>query len=150
MNPNSRATTVLIVDDDPSVVRLLEAVVTHEFGDQLDVETLVESVDACHRIDVGGVDILVTDLEMPGMNGIELLRAAKRRNAFTQVLFLTGHSTQEAILDALENGATDYLLKPVDQQSLVDLVRQALCRVQRWRLALGETWRQRHKTAQNA
>ena len=59
---------------------------------------------------------------MPGPGGLELLRCAKRRNPCTQVLFLTGRSTLEALTDALELGATDYLLKPLDQAELISLV----------------------------
>lgn len=145
MNPNTRTTTILIVDDDPAIVRLLEAVLKREFGEQLNIETLIEAIDACQRIDRGGIDILLTDLEMPAMSGLQLLRKAKGRNAFIQVLFLTGHSTQEAILDALEHGATDYILKPIDQRLLIELVREAMSRVARWRAALGETWKQRRE-----
>ncbi len=150
MTSTMRHPSLLIVDDDPAMVRLLASFVRDEFGDELDVSTLTEAIDACQQIELGGVDILLTDLEMPNMNGLELLRNAKRRNAFTQVIFLTGHSTQEAILDALENGATDYLLKPVDRQQLIARVREALDRVTRWRHALGETWRQRRKAVQQA
>ncbi len=145
-----RHPSLLIVDDDPAMVRLLASFVRQDFGDEVDVSALTEAIDACQQIELGGVDILLTDLEMPNMNGLELLRNAKRRNAFTQVIFLTGHSTQDAILDALENGATDYLLKPVDRQQLVARVREALDRVTRWRHALGETWRQRRKAMQRA
>ncbi len=137
--------TMLIVDDDPTILRLLRSVIERAFGDRLRVECIDQAIDACDRIDRGGIDILLTDLEMPEVNGLELLRNAKRRNAFIQVLFLTGHSTQEAILDSLEHGAVDYLLKPVDQELLIQLVSEANSRVQRWRKALGETWQQRHK-----
>ena len=85
------------------------------------------------------LDILVTDLEMPGVNGLELLRCAKRRNVCAQVLFVTGHSTLDALTDALELGATDYLLKPLDQAELVELIGDAERRVRRWREALAGT-----------
>jgi len=82
---------------------------------------------------------LVTDLEMPGVNGLELLRCAKRKNPCTQVLFVTGHSTLEALTDALELGATDYLLKPLDQTELIELIEDAEKRLWRWRQALSGT-----------
>ena len=142
--------TLLIVDDDAALLRLLEAVSRNAFAGRLDVETCIEPTQALARLDAGGVDILVTDLEMPGLSGIELLRRAKRRNAFVQVLLLTGHSTETAILEAMEHGASDYLLKPVDHDAFVALVEQALARIVRWRQALGNTWRMRREARSEA
>jgi len=135
--------TLLLVDDDPSMVRLLTRVLERACGDEIVIESLTDPSEARERILEGGVDILV--LEMPGINGLELLQCAKKRNACTQVLFFTGHSSREALLEALELGATDYLLKPVDQEQLLELIGQAFQRQRRWNLALAETWRQQRK-----
>ncbi|PHR95333.1 MAG: transcriptional regulator [Blastopirellula sp.] len=142
MPQHEQTVTLLVIDDDPAIVRLLEKVITRTFGEQINIESLVDPRDARTRINQGGVDILLTDLEMPGINGLELLRCAKRRNPCTQVLFLTGHSSQEALLDSFELGATDYLLKPVDQVELLELIEQSYRRHVRWRNALAETWSQ--------
>ncbi len=139
----SRPLTLLLVDDDPSMVRLLSTVLGRSFGDEIQIETLTDPEAARVRINNGGVDILLTDLEMPNIDGLELLHCAKKRNAFTQVLFLTGHSSQDTLLDALENGATDYLLKPVDHEQLLDLIAQVHKRQRRWQQALADTWRKR-------
>ncbi|NOY41803.1 MAG: response regulator [Planctomycetes bacterium] len=143
MATQTPALTLLLVDDDPSMVRLLSKVIERSFSDKINVESLTDPVEARERISEGGIDILVTDLEMPSVNGLELLRCAKRRNACTQVLFLTGHSTLDSLLDAFEFGATDYLLKPVDQDQLLELVEQAHVRQRRWQRALADTWQQR-------
>ncbi len=143
MASQTPALTLLLVDDDPSMVRLLSKVIERSFSDKINVESLTDPVEARERISEGGIDILVTDLEMPSVNGLELLRCAKRRNACTQVLFLTGHSTLDSLLDAFEFGATDYLLKPVDQDQLLELVGQAHVRQRRWQRALADTWQQR-------
>ena len=145
MSQAKNASTLLLVDDDPNMLRLLAKVIERSYGDQITIEYLSDPAEALKRIDQGGVDILLTDLEMPEINGLELLRCAKKRNPYTQVFLLTGHSSQDAILDALELGATDYLLKPVDQQELLELVGQAQSRQQRWRQALAETWQRRNK-----
>jgi len=143
MSVPKQSSKLLLIDDDPSMVRLLTQMIEGACGVDVELESLTDPAAARARIDQGGIDILLTDLEMPGVNGLELLRCAKRRNACTQVLFLTGHSSQEALLDALELGATDYLLKPVDQGQLLDLIRQAHQRRLRWQKALVGTWRQR-------
>ncbi len=84
---------------------------------------------------------------MPNIEGLELLRTTKRRNARTQVLLLTGSSSATALLEALENGANDYLLKPVDHKELISLVKDVHQRLVRWQGALANTWHQRKATA---
>ncbi len=140
-------TKLLLVDDDPSMVRLLTEVIERSFGDRMTLHSLTDPKEARRWIEDHVVDILVTDLEMPGVNGLELLRCVKRRNPCTQVLFLTGHSTVDALTDALELGATDYLLKPLDQAALIELIEDADRRLRRWRQALAGTLsagRERH------
>jgi len=138
-----KKTKLLLVDDDPSMVRLLAKIVDRSFGDDMEMQCLTDPTKARDAIERNIIDILVTDLEMPGTNGLGLLRCAKRRNALTQVLFITGHSSLDALSDALELGATDYLLKPLDQAELVELLEQAQKRVQRWRQALAGTFNAR-------
>jgi len=147
MAKTKQSSTLLLVDDDPSVVRLLAKLIDRSYGGEIEIESLTDPLEARKRILEGGVDILLTDLEMPGINGLELLRCAKQRNACTQVLFFTGHSSREALLEALELGATDYLIKPVDQGQLLELISQAFNRQRRWNLALAKTWRQQREAA---
>lgn len=143
MSQSEKPTTLLMVDDDASLVRLLSKLIERSCGESIRLEALTDPVAALMRIEEGGVDILLSDLEMPGIDGLELLRSAKQRNAFTQVLFITGQSTQERLIDALELGATDYLLKPIDHEQLVELIHQSQSRQQRWKHALASTWQQR-------
>ena len=139
-----KTTTLLLVDDDPSMVRLLNKIIERQFEDEIELTSLTDPKEARTQIEAQIVDILITDLEMPGVNGLELLRCAKRRNPCTQVLFMTGHSTLAALSDALELGATDYLLKPLDQMQLIKLVGDSQERLLRWREALAGTLRARN------
>ncbi len=132
-------TKLLLVDDDPSMLRLLAKVIDRSFGGKIELHSLTDPAKARDVIERDLIDILVTDLDMPGINGLGLLRCAKRKNALTQVLFVTGQSSVDALSDALELGATDYLLKPLDQTQLVELLDQAQKRVERWRQALAGT-----------
>jgi CheY-like chemotaxis protein len=145
--PPKNQTRVLLVDDDPTMVRLLARIIERSFGDTMVLSTLTNPAEALTALEKNLVDILVTDLEMPGVNGLELLRCAKRRNPLTQVLFITGQSSLDALRDALESGATDYLLKPLDQAQIVDLLGQAQRRVQRWLEALAGTFSARNGTS---
>ncbi len=132
---------MLVLDDDPSMVRLLRKVIDREFGDQLDLTDLTDPVEARKWIEENAPDIVLTDLEMPQVSGLEILRCSKRRNVRSQVLLLTGHSNTESLLDALELGAIDYLIKPVDQQELTELLTQSFSRITRWKNAMRETIR---------
>lgn len=138
--PFDRPNVLLLVDDDRPMVQLMSTIIDRSYGDRIELEALTDAREARQWIESHVVDILVTDLEMPGVNGLELLRCAKRKNPCTQVLFVTGHSTLSALGDALEHGATDYLLKPFDQQELIALVDDAEQRVRRWRRALAGTF----------
>jgi DNA-binding NtrC family response regulator len=84
-------------------------------------------------------DLLITDLIMPGISGLELLRSAKRSNVWTQVMVVTGHSNVQALMDAMDLGATDYLLKPLKFEELEEAITNCLKRTQRWRNALVDT-----------
>src|SRR5271157_4109258 len=125
-NPLEKKTKLLPVDDDPAMVRLLAKVIDRSFGEEIELRCLTDSAKARETIENDLIGILLTDLEMPGTNGLSLLRCAKRRNALTQVLFMTGQSSVAALSDALDLGATDYLLKPLDQAQLVEILDQAL------------------------
>jgi two-component system response regulator YesN len=138
-SPPLKPVKLLLVDDDSSMVRLLERVLLRSLGDRAELHALTDPKQARQWIEDNIVDILITDLEMPGVNGLELLRCVKRKNACAQVLFMTGNSTLGALTDALELGATDYLLKPFDQEELIKLIDDAEKRLRRWRLALAGT-----------
>ena len=138
-HPSNRTTQLLLIDDDPSMVRLLTTVLKREFHDDIEIVALEKPLVALQWIQYHVVDILITDLEMPEVNGLDLLKAAKRRNACTQVFFMTGHSTLDALVDAMELGATDYLLKPLDQMELIEVIKDARKRLRRWQEALAGT-----------
>jgi DNA-binding NtrC family response regulator len=147
MHVFDHTTTLLLVDDDPSMVRLLARLIDRSFGDRMRLHSLTDPHHAREWIEHNLADILVTDLEMPGVNGLELLRRAKQKNPCAQVLFITGHSTLEALTDALEFGATDYLLKPLNRAKFIALVEDAEKRLRRWREALAGTVAARRELA---
>ncbi|NQU24783.1 MAG: response regulator [Candidatus Nealsonbacteria bacterium] len=138
-DPLNRLTRLVLVDDDPSMVRLLTKIIRQSFSEGVEITSFTDPEEAKEWIETKIVDVLITDLEMPGVDGLELLRCAKQRNAFTQVLFITGNSSLGALTDALEFGATDYLLKPIDQEELVEFIRHVQQRQRRWAVALAKT-----------
>ncbi len=70
--------------------------------------------------------MIVTDLKLPGMNGLEFLQAAKRINADLPVVVMTAHGTIESAVEAMKNGASDYVLKPFSLAELVLVIRKEL------------------------
>lgn len=135
-----RPTRLLLIDDDTSMVRMLTTLLKVEFGDDIEVLALEHSPAALHWIQHHDVDIMITDLEMPKFNGLDILSAAKRRHPWTQVFFMTGNSNLDALLKAIELRATDYLLKPLNRPELIEIVRDARKRLRRWQKAYVETW----------
>lgn len=134
-----RPMRILVVDDDPDMLNLLEATLEEGLGGAIQVEASTRPEDARTRLEGELFDVLVTDLEMPGISGLQLLRCAKRRNAWTQVIIVTGHSGREALNDAMDLGASDYLLKPLDPMELEQALREASARFCRWRRSLAIT-----------
>jgi DNA-binding NtrC family response regulator len=135
----SHPAKLVLIDDDPAMVRLLATVIHRSFRHDIEVQPFSDPVLARDYLERELADMVVTDLEMPGVDGLQILRTAKSRNPCAQVLLVTGHSSVDALLQALEHGASDYLLKPVDEASFLQLIRDALTRVSRWRKALAGT-----------
>ncbi|HVX14402.1 MAG TPA: response regulator [Pirellulales bacterium] len=135
-NSMARKLNLLVVDDDPDMVRLLTRVIERNLGDKLSVHGLSDSAEALAWLEQNCCDILVSDIDMPGIDGLQMLRYAKHRNAWTQVIFITAHTTWDRLTEAVEFGASDYLLKPIDQDDLIALLSQQYVRCARWQSAV--------------
>lgn len=141
---------ILLVDDDPQMIRIILAMLKKHLPDDVVITTVTCPIQASALVESEVVDLLITDFQMPGLDGLELLRIAKRRNIWTQVLVITGHTSLLALTSVLEAGAGDYLLKPIDPTSLREVVQDAVRRIQRWRLALAGTLAARRNVAEGA
>ncbi len=130
---------VVVVDDDSSITRLVTHIIQKAKGDTVNIVSFEEPRKAIAWIDEHCCDILLSDIEMPDIDGLEMLRIAKRRNAWTQVIFMTAHSTRDRIAEAIELGASDYLIKPIDKKELLEVLEHDCSRVKRWRVALSGT-----------
>lgn len=115
--------TILIVDDEAKMARLLSL----QLG-ELGYATLSAS-DAAHGLTLlreQPVDLLLTDLRMPGMDGLEFLHAARRQQAGLPVIVMTAHGTVETAVEAMKAGAADYLLKPFPLEELRLVIEKEL------------------------
>lgn len=135
----NRPLKIVILDDDPSIVRLVSTVLTRSLKDSIQLVNFDDPYQAQSWMDVNCCDILISDIEMPSISGLEMLRYAKSRNAWTQVVFLTGASSWNLINEAIEAGASDYLVKPLKPDVLISLISQQCERLNRWHEALYES-----------
>jgi DNA-binding NtrC family response regulator len=100
---------ILVVDDDTSVVESLCQYLARE---GFDVEGESDSVAALRELESSEYGILITDILMPELDGIELLRAAKQKNPFLQVILITAHVRLSYLLEGFAAGATNCFFKP--------------------------------------
>lgn len=111
--------TILVVDDDPVIRRGLQRMLSSR---GYSVET-AESVEAAEHLWPRKLyDLIITDLQMPGQDGLALLRDIKGRQAHTPVVMLTGHGSMEVVVQALRYGASDFLNKPYHPDELFSVV----------------------------
>lgn len=113
---------LLLVDDE---MDFLEPLCTRMSRRHVACTTATSGEDALRRLAAGTFDCAVVDVKMPGMDGLELLRRIRREHPGTPVVLLTGHASVEMGVQGMELGAFDYLLKPVDLDELLDVVRRA-------------------------
>jgi len=115
--------TVLVIDDDESLRRVMEY---HLQEEGYRVVTAVDGHAGLERFQAGPVDVVVTDIRMPEMDGMELLARVKAMQPDLPVVVLTAHGTIDSAVDAMKLGATDYLTKPFSREALKAAVRKAL------------------------
>lgn len=127
---------MLLVDDDESVVRWLTVVIGRAFQGRVDLTALTDPVAAESWANSNSPDLVLTDLEMPVVDGFEILKCAKRRNPYCQVIIHSGHFSAEALHRALKLEAADYISKSVGSKELLDVLEHAYRRNIRWKQAL--------------
>ena len=115
---------ILIVDDEKNMCRSLEILLEGETNCKVSSVTSAEA--AIKVLDKTDHDLVVTDLTMPGMNGMELLRFIKENYPQTQVIMMTAYSSVQSAIEAIKIGAYDYLLKPFSDDEFLLSVRKAL------------------------
>lgn len=117
------AEKILVVDDEPAVASVItECLESAGFAP----ETSTDSVAALGRISAAVYDLIVSDIAMPGLTGLQLLAVIKARSPSPEVILVTAFSTADLAAEALAHGAFGYLQKPFDTAELLERVKQAL------------------------
>ncbi len=119
-NPAHR---ILIVDDDVEMCRMVSDILKKE---GLSVLALHESLEVSKILNKEDFDVMVTDLKMKGLNGLDLLETANKVAPLTPVIIITAFGTIESAIKAMKMGAYDYITKPFKMDELVLTVRKAL------------------------
>lgn len=114
---------LLLVDDELDILRVLSMSLK---ADGYDVLTASSGEDALAVFNSEKPDIVLTDIKMPGMNGIEVLRKVKKIDEETEVIIITGHGDIDAAIEALKYGASDFINKPVRDEALTIALSRAL------------------------
>ncbi|MBT8136322.1 MAG: diguanylate cyclase [Gammaproteobacteria bacterium] len=107
---------ILVVDDDNAIRGIVAEVLS---DDGHDVEEAESAEAALKRLESGGIDLVITDIRMAGMDGIGLLREIRRRDTAIQVIIMTSHASMDAAVSALKAGAYDFLTKPFENLDVI-------------------------------
>jgi two-component system NtrC family response regulator len=115
--------TVLIVDDEKNYPLILGAVLAEEGYEIITANSASEALDC---IEASDIDLVLTDMKMPVMSGIDLLERVKQKDPDLPVIMMTAHGTVDKAVEAMEKGAYSYLLKPFDNERLIIYVNKAI------------------------
>ena len=114
---------ILVVDDERSILEFFEIFLTQE-GYQVETSEFPEK--ALERLHLQKFDLLITDLSMPSMDGLKVLENAKKISPETSVIIMTAYATAESAIEAMRNGAYDYLMKPFKVEDIRRTIRNAV------------------------
>ena len=113
---------VLVVDDEED---FRETIVKRLQKRKMTAQGAESGEKALDLIDAQPFDVVVLDVKMPGLDGIETLREIKKKKPLIEVILLTGHASMESGIEGIKLGAFDYVMKPANLDELVEKMRQA-------------------------
>src|SRR5690606_16667197 len=113
---------ILIVDDEPNLRKVLGA---HLSREGYEVVLAPDGEEALARVEQGGIDVVVTDMVMPKLDGLSLLRLLVSQYPDLPVIMITAHGTVDSAVEALKLGAFDYITKPFERDELKQVIAKA-------------------------
>ncbi len=119
---------VLLVDDE---VELVETLAERLELRGIDAEVVTSGEDALRLLLDYTFDVVLLDVKMPGIDGLEVLKLIRRQRPATQVILITGHGSEEDRESGLQEGAVDYVVKPIDIDKLIGRMKDAASKAQR-------------------
>jgi DNA-binding response OmpR family regulator len=116
---------ILVVDDEPIERQTLTDILRLE---GFHVTAVANGEAAVDHVRLNPIDLMVLDLRMPGMNGLEVVKVVNRLSPEVEIILLTAHGSMESAVEALRNRVHDYLLKPASPTQIIESVRRGLAR----------------------
>lgn len=114
---------VLVIDDEEELVStLVERMILRG----IDAHGALTAMEGLQRLQKQDIDVVILDVMMPGMDGLELLKKIKKEHPSTQVILLTGRGSERESQIGLAEGAFDYLIKPINIEDLIERMKQAV------------------------
>ena len=113
---------LLLVDDEPD---FKEVMLKHLSRRGIRLSVAECCLDALDELDTAPADVVIMDMHMPEVNGIQCLRQVKERWPLTEVIILTGHASVQSGIEGMQSGAFDYCIKPIDVRELLEKVELA-------------------------
>ena len=115
---------ILIVDDEPDMLKLLSMIIKEKTP--YEVSTTNNPLEALELAKKGGFDLVITDLKMPGLDGMELLDAIKRVDEDIPLIIITAYGTVEAAAEAMQKGGFDFITKPFRKEHILFTIDKAM------------------------
>jgi DNA-binding NtrC family response regulator len=115
---------LLVVDDEPDMLRLLSMIIKEKTP--YEVATTNNPLEALELVKKGEFDLVIADLKMPGLDGIELLESLKRFDEDIPVIIITAYGTVEAAVETINKGAFDFITKPFRKEQILFTIEKAL------------------------
>jgi len=117
---------VLIIEDETSIRAVLRDILKDQKDLKLEIEEAKDGVEGFSKLEADHFDLVLCDIKMPRMDGLEVLQKAKSKNMSSTFIMISAHGTTELAVDAVRNGAYDFLQKPPDLNRLLITIRNAL------------------------
>ena len=116
---------ILLIDDEPAILEFLKRFLLKK---KHHIQTESSGITALELIkkDPGKIDLIFTDVRMPGMNGIDVIKAINKIGIQIPIIMVTTENHESILLEAMSLGAKDYLIKPIEQELLIEKVSALL------------------------
>ena len=118
------AEKILIVDDEPDMLKLLSMILREKTP--YEITTTNNPIEALELAKKGTFDLVISDLKMPGLDGLELIDAIKRVDADIPIIIITAYGTVESAAEAMQKGGFDFITKPFRKEQILFTIDKAI------------------------
>lgn len=115
---------ILLIDDDPPMLKQLARILGEKTS--YEIRTEGNSLEVPRILEQEDFDLIITDLGMPGLDGMEILRLVRGRRRFEEVVIITAFGSMGSVLEAVSEGVFDYVIKPFRKSQIVEIVERAM------------------------